>query len=70
MPPKAELHPWEWPKAPWHRIHVDHAGPMDGNYFLVIVDAHSKWTDIYKTKGTTSAETIKLLQHTFYVVHN
>ena len=65
MPPKAELHPWEWPKAPWHRIHVDHAGPMDGNYFLVIVDAHSKWTDIYKTKGTTSTETIRLLQHSF-----
>ena len=65
MPPKAELHPWEWPKAPWHRIHVDHAGPMDGNYFLVIVDAHSKWTDIYKTNGTTSTETIRLLQHSF-----
>ena len=30
-----------------------HAGPMDGNYFLVIIDAHNKWGDIYKTKGTT-----------------
>ena len=39
-PPKAELHPWEWPTRPWHRIHVDYAGPVGGRYFLIIVDAH------------------------------
>ena len=65
LPPKAELHPWEWPTHPWHRIHVDYAGPVDGRYFLVIVDAHSKWVDIYPTSGTTSKETIKCLQHSF-----
>ena len=65
MPPKAELHPWEWPKAPWHRIHVDYAGPVDGNYFLIIVDAHSKWVEIFKTKGTTAQGTIKCLSHLF-----
>ena len=26
LPAKAELHPWEWPTHPWHRIHVDYAG--------------------------------------------
>ena len=65
LPPKAELHPWEWPKTPWHRLHVDYAGPVDGHYFLIIVDAHSKWVDIYSTAGTTSKETIKCLRHTF-----
>ena len=64
-PPKAELHPWEWPTHPWHRIHVDYAGPVEGRYFLIIVDAHSKWVDIYHTKGTTSSETISCLQHSF-----
>ena len=64
-PPKAELHPWEWPTHPWHRIHVDYAGPVSGRYFLIIVDAHSKWVDIYHTKGTTSSETINCLQHSF-----
>ena len=64
-PPKAELHPWEWPTRPWHRIHVDYAGPVNGRYFLIIVDAHSKWVDIYHTKGTTSSETISCLQHSF-----
>ena len=64
-PPKAELHPWEWPAQPWHRIHVDYAGPVEGRYFLIIVDAHSKWVDVYNTKGTTSAETIRCMQHSF-----
>ena len=51
-PPKAELHPWEWPTHSWHRIHVDYAGPVSGRYFLITVDAHSKWVDIYHTKGS------------------
>ena len=65
MPSKAELHPWEWPDRPWHRIHVDYAGPVDGRYFLVIVDAHSKWVDVYPTSGTTTKETIQCLRHSF-----
>ena len=65
MPNRAELHPWEWPGLPWHRIHVDYAGPVEGKYFLIIVDAHSKWVEIYKTKGTSSEDTIRCLQHTF-----
>ena len=63
MPPKAELHPWEWPTSPWHRIHADFAGPVDGNYFLIIIDAHSKWVNIYKTSGTATADAIKGLRH-------
>ena len=65
MPPKSELHPWEWPKVPWHRVHVDHAGPVNGNYFLILVDAHTKWVEICKVSGTTSKETIARLQHMF-----
>ena len=29
MLPNSELHPWERPKVPVHRIHVDHAGPLN-----------------------------------------
>ena len=65
MPPKAELHPWEWPSAPWHRLHIDYAGPVDGHYFLVVVDAHSKWVEIHKTPGPTAKETIRWLSHSF-----
>ena len=63
-PPKAELHPWEWPTALWHRIHVDYAGPIEGKY-LIIVDAHSKWAEVFQTSGTTSEITINGLRNTF-----
>ena len=33
-PAVAPLHCWEWPKKPWSRIHVDHAGPFQGKTVL------------------------------------
>ncbi|XP_064104337.1 uncharacterized protein K02A2.6-like [Macrobrachium nipponense] len=56
MPPKAELHPWGWPTHPWHRLHIDYAGPVGGRYFLVVVDAHSKWVYVYPTSNKSPAE--------------
>ena len=44
-PALAPLHPWDWPKRPWARIHIDHAGPFQGKIYLVAVDAHSKWLE-------------------------
>ena len=41
-PTTSPLHPWEWPKKPWSRIHIDHLGPFQGKTILVIIDAHSK----------------------------
>ena len=64
-PARAELHPWEWPQQPWHRLHVDYAGPVRGKYFLLLVDAHSKWVEIFPTKGPTADETIKYSKHCF-----
>ena len=42
-PPAAPMHPWSWPTKPWHRVHVDFAGPFLGKLFLLMVDSHSKW---------------------------
>lgn len=28
VPPPALLHPWEWPREPWARLHLDFAGPF------------------------------------------
>ena len=33
-PPQTVTHPWECPKFPWIRVHVDHAGPFMNHYFL------------------------------------
>ena len=62
--PKAELHPWEWILI-MHRIHIDYAGPIKNKYFLIIVDAHSKWTEIFPTPGPSTKETITSLRHCF-----
>ena len=64
-PPVAPLHTWSWPEKPWTRVHIDYAGPMEGKMFLVIMDAHSKWTDIHITNSLTSSVTIELLRKTF-----
>lgn len=63
--------PRQWTSWPdetekWSRVHVDYAGPMKGdNYLLVIIDAFSKWAEVHVTKSTTSAETIRRLRRTF-----
>ncbi|KAL3988098.1 5-hydroxytryptamine receptor 3 [Sarotherodon galilaeus] len=64
---KSPLHPWEWPESPWSRIHVDYAGPFLGEMFLITVDAHSKWMDIYPVKSSTSQVTIEKLRQSFSV---
>ena len=64
-PPAAPLHPWLWPTRPWARIHVDFAGPFQGKSYLVVVDAHSKWLEIYEMAQTTTGKTIEVLRHIF-----
>ena len=53
-PPIAPLHPWIWPSKPWQRIHVDFAGPFLGRMFIVIVDARSKWPEVYEMSSTST----------------
>ena len=64
-PPKAELHPWTSPTQVWHRIHIDYCGPKHGYYFLVVIDATSKWMEVYKTKNITSSATISFPRDSF-----
>ncbi|XP_011858362.1 PREDICTED: uncharacterized protein K02A2.6-like [Vollenhovia emeryi] len=64
-PIKCSLQPWPVPEKPWSRIHADYAGPIDGFSFLVIVDAFSKWSEIFKTKSTTATTTIEFFKNVF-----
>ena len=64
-PPPAPLHPWSWPTKPWQRLHIDFVGPFLGTNFLVIVDAHSKWPEIFEMTNTSTAKTIATLRHLF-----
>ncbi|XP_072171469.1 uncharacterized protein [Diadema setosum] len=65
--PAAPLHPWEWPRKPWSRIHLDYAGPFMGRMFLVLVDSHSKWMDVFPVYKATSSITIEKLRETFAI---
>ncbi|CAH8540722.1 unnamed protein product, partial [Schistosoma mattheei] len=64
-PRKAELQSWPSPEEPWSRIHVDFAGPFQGTYFLVCVDAYSKWPEIFPINQITSQQTIMKLRQLF-----
>ena len=64
-PQTATVHPWSFPSAPWTRIHVDFAGPIDGFMFLICVDSYSKWPEIIKMRSITSANTIRALRSIF-----
>ncbi|GFN93330.1 integrase domain containing protein [Plakobranchus ocellatus] len=42
------------------RTHVDFAGPLMNSMFLVVVDAHSKWTEIISLSNATSITIISI----------
>ncbi|GAB1602661.1 hypothetical protein Ahia01_000545800 [Argonauta hians] len=44
-PSPSPLHPWSFPEKPWHRVHIDYAGPFHSRMFLIVIDAHSKWAE-------------------------
>ncbi|PIO68628.1 hypothetical protein TELCIR_09575 [Teladorsagia circumcincta] len=64
-PVKNTLCSWSRPDAPWSRIHIDFAGPMDGISYLVVVDAFSKWPEVIPMTSTTSIATIRELRRLF-----
>ena len=61
----APLHPWAWPEKTWQRVHLDFAGPFQGSMFLIAVDAHSKWPEVYSMSSTSALKTIERLRLLF-----
>lgn len=64
-PPPAPLHSWPWPHEPWARLNMDFLGPFRGKYYLVIVDAHSKWIEVAKVGSTSASSVIGCLRRLF-----
>ena len=57
---------WSWPTGPWKRLHIDFAGPeSNGQMYLVIVDAYSKFLEIFPMTKTDTSKTIEKLRHLF-----
>lgn len=65
-PPKTPLTTWPWPNKVWGRIHCDYAGPFYGDMYLIVVDAHSKWPEIFNCgKNTKAVKLIELFKTMF-----
>ena len=64
-PPVAPLHPWEWPRKPWTRLHIDYAGPFMGKMFLVIIDSYSKWLEVTPVPSADTFQTLTVLRQVF-----
>ena len=63
--PLASMQPWTWPERPWQRVHVDFAGLVSGKMCFLLMDAHSKWPEVYEMTSTTAQMTIEILRHIF-----
>ena len=64
-PSIAPLHPWSWPTRPWVHLHLDYAGSVQGRMILVLIDAHSKWTEAIYTPNSTYTAVIEELRALF-----
>ncbi|XP_059045677.1 uncharacterized protein K02A2.6-like [Achroia grisella] len=65
QPPPAPLHSWAWPTEPWERLNIDFLGPFRNKYYLVIIDAHSKWLEVDNVSSTSAAAVIHSLRKIF-----
>jgi hypothetical protein len=66
-PASAPAHVWEYASDPWERIHIDHAGPVNGECYLIIVDSYSKWLEVERVSSMDARTTCKVLRKLFAV---
>ena len=65
VPALTPLNPLPWPSKPWSRIHMDYAGPFLNHMFFVIIDAKSKWIEVFPVHSSTAKITIQHLKTLF-----
>ena len=65
VPAVAPLNPLPWPSKPWSRIHMDYMGPFLNHMLLVIIDAGSKWIEVFPVQSSTAKVTIQHLKPLF-----
>ncbi|XP_052749773.1 uncharacterized protein K02A2.6-like [Galleria mellonella] len=54
--PELPIYSWSIPEKNWERIHIDFAGPFEGKYWVVVVDALSKWIEVRPMTKTTTVK--------------
>ncbi|XP_055714246.1 uncharacterized protein K02A2.6-like [Phlebotomus papatasi] len=63
-PVKTDLASWPLATRPWQRIHIDYA-KYKGEYFLLIIDAYTKWPEVFQTSSMTTSLTLQKLSEVF-----
>ena len=58
-------HQWLPPSKPWERVHLPFAKNFRGTHFLIIVDAQSKWIEVFPQPRLTTAQTTHNLLRCF-----
>ncbi|XP_058840133.1 uncharacterized protein K02A2.6-like [Topomyia yanbarensis] len=62
---ETNLKSWPALEKPWQRLHLDYAGPIDGQYYLILVDSYSKWPEVVRTRDITTTATLRILRGIF-----
>ncbi|KAK6745962.1 hypothetical protein RB195_012209 [Necator americanus] len=65
MPKKTVFNSWTTEKKPWDRIHIDYVGPLNGRMYLVVVDAYSKWPEVFEMSSSSTTATLRELRMLF-----
>ena len=63
--PPIKFNPWPKMDLPWSRIHIDFASPLEGYYYLIVVDSFLKRPEVHRCKNPTTEITIKFLHELF-----
>ncbi|KAE8736627.1 hypothetical protein FOCC_FOCC017918 [Frankliniella occidentalis] len=64
-PPKSSSTCWPAAREVWERVHLDYAGPVEGHYLLIGIDAHSKWPVVKVVNNLTAATLITHVRYIF-----
>ncbi|XP_049275856.1 uncharacterized protein K02A2.6-like [Rhipicephalus sanguineus] len=63
--PKEPVHFWVKPDQPWSRLHIDFAGPVQGEVLLVVVGAFSNWAEVKIMPSMKTSAVISALRALF-----
>ncbi|XP_060094562.1 uncharacterized protein K02A2.6-like, partial [Heteronotia binoei] len=61
-PPSAPVTRWESTRKPWSRLHIDFAGPFQGQTFIIIVDSYTKWLEVIPVGSPSSTAAVRALR--------
>lgn len=62
--PHCTYRPWPVPTKHWERVHIDYA-EINGQYFFLMVDAWSRWPEIFVVNSLSAAELIRCTRYAF-----